>query len=65
MSEFHFTQPCSPVTAKTVPAGDDWLHETKLDGYRLQGAKSGPKVRLYSCRGHEVETMDVRWRNQW
>jgi ATP-dependent DNA ligase len=23
-----------PATAKSVPAGDDWLHESKLDGYR-------------------------------
>ena len=36
------------MTAKSVPAGDGWLHEPKLDGYRLQVAKDGPTVRLYS-----------------
>jgi len=50
---FRFIQPCCPVTAKSVPAGDDWLHELKLDGYRLQIAKHGSTVRLYSCRGHD------------
>jgi bifunctional non-homologous end joining protein LigD len=41
------------VTAKSVPAGDGWLHEPKLGGYRLQVAKDGPTVRLYSRRGHD------------
>ena len=50
---FRFIQPCCPVTAKSVPAGDDWLHELKLDGYRLQIAKHGSTVRLYSRRGHD------------
>ena len=31
-----FIRPCSPSTTKTVPAGDAWLHEPKLDGYRIQ-----------------------------
>ena len=48
VSEFRFIPPCSPVTAKIVPTGDDWLHEPKLDGYRLQVAKHGATVRLYS-----------------
>ena len=50
---FRFIEPCSPVTAKSIPAGDDWLHEPKLDGYRLQVAKHGSTVRLYSRRGHD------------
>jgi bifunctional non-homologous end joining protein LigD len=41
------------VTAKSVPAGEDWLHEPKLDGYRLQIAKHGRVMRLYSRRGHD------------
>jgi bifunctional non-homologous end joining protein LigD len=36
-----------------VPAGDKWLHEPKLDGYRLQIAKQGGMMRLYSRRGHD------------
>ena len=48
-----FIRPCRPISAKTVPAGDAWLHEPKLDGYRLQIVKSGRAVRLYSRNGHE------------
>jgi bifunctional non-homologous end joining protein LigD len=48
-----YIQPCGPVTAKSVPVGDGWLHEPKLDGYRLQIAKHGHMVRLYSRRGHD------------
>jgi bifunctional non-homologous end joining protein LigD len=36
-----------------VPAGDGWLHEPKLDGYRLQVSKHSRMVRLYSRRGHD------------
>jgi bifunctional non-homologous end joining protein LigD len=48
-----FVPPCSPSAARTVPAGDAWLHEPKLDGYRLQIAKEGRTVRLYSKAGHD------------
>jgi ATP-dependent DNA ligase len=51
VSEFGFIQPRSPVLAKSVPVGDGWLHEPKLDSYRL--AKHGRMVRLYSRRGHD------------
>jgi len=38
---FCFIQPCSPVTAKSVPAGDDWLHERKLaESLRVIPARS-------------------------
>jgi bifunctional non-homologous end joining protein LigD len=48
-----FIRPCSPIRATTPPVGEAWLHEPKLDGYRLQIIKSGPTVRLYSRNGHE------------
>ncbi len=40
---------CSPVEAP--PAGKQWLHEVKYDGYRLQAAVSGAAVRLYTRTG--------------
>jgi hypothetical protein len=46
----HFIHPRSPITAKTVAAGEGWLHEPKLDGYRLQVVKEGRTVRLFSRR---------------
>jgi ATP-dependent DNA ligase len=48
-----FVRPCDPVSATTVPAGDAWLHEPKLDGYRLQVIKEGRRVRLYSKGGYD------------
>src|SRR5215467_2949592 len=46
-----FIQPCSPVLANAVPAGDDWLHEIKFDGFRVQIHKLGNEVELYSRSG--------------
>jgi ATP-dependent DNA ligase len=48
-----FIKPCSPVRAKTVPAGNAWLHELKLDGYRLQIIKDRREVRVFTRRGAE------------
>jgi bifunctional non-homologous end joining protein LigD len=48
-----FVRPCVPTTAKGIPRGDAWLHEPKLDGYRLQIVKDGPALRLYSRRGYD------------
>jgi len=53
MSEFRFIQPCSPIRATAVPAGDGWLHEVKFDGYRIQAHKIGPRVTLFSRNGHD------------
>jgi hypothetical protein len=55
VSEFRFIQPCNPISAKQVPAGDDWLHEPKLDGYRLQVAKNGPTARPRLGRAAKLE----------
>ncbi len=38
---------------KSAPAGDDWLHELKYDGYRLGASKRGTTVRLESRRGND------------
>jgi len=46
-----FIPPCNPTSAKTVPTVDAWLHEAKLDGYRLRMVKEGRSVRLFSRRG--------------
>jgi bifunctional non-homologous end joining protein LigD len=39
------------VLAKSVPAGDDWQHEVKFDGFRVQIHKLGDEVELYSRSG--------------
>ena len=53
MTAFRFIQPCSPIHAKEVPAGDGWLHEVKFDGYRVQAHKVGSRVIIFSRNGHD------------
>ena len=48
-----FIRPCIPAGRKSVPHGAGWLHEPKLDGYRLQVVKEGHLVRLYSKGGYD------------
>ena len=38
---------------KTPPEGDEWLHEIKLDGYRIGLAKNGARVTLTSRNGKD------------
>lgn len=55
-----FIPPQLALAALHPPEGDDWLHELKLDGYRIQlhfenrsakGGKSRPKVQLFTRSG--------------
>jgi bifunctional non-homologous end joining protein LigD len=49
-----FIPPAIPVLKPASPAGPDWLHEVKFDGWRLQIHKSGEHVKLYSRRGVDM-----------
>jgi bifunctional non-homologous end joining protein LigD len=40
--------------ATVLPAGDEWLYEVKLDGYRAIALKEGDSIRLLSRRGHDL-----------
>src|SRR3954467_6087922 len=51
---------CKPVNAKTVPTGDDWIHEIEYDGYRGRIVRDGKDVRLLSRSG-----LDWAWRFPW
>jgi bifunctional non-homologous end joining protein LigD len=46
-----FVPPMMCELHKDPPAGEGWLHETKLDGYRLEAALHGQNVRLYTREG--------------
>lgn len=43
-----FIEPCDPTLHKHPPKGDDWLHEIKFDGYRIQLRLADGKVTLTS-----------------
>jgi bifunctional non-homologous end joining protein LigD len=48
-----FVDPCIPTLAAKPPAGPDWVHEIKHDGYRLIARRDGTLVRLFTRRGHD------------
>jgi bifunctional non-homologous end joining protein LigD len=48
-----FVEPCIPTRAPKPPAGPDWIHEIKHDGYRLQVRREGDAVRLFTRRGYD------------
>jgi bifunctional non-homologous end joining protein LigD len=46
-----FIQPCDPTLREQAPRGAEWLHETKLDGYRAQIHLRAGDVAIYSRQG--------------
>jgi ATP-dependent DNA ligase len=42
-----------PVKGSKVPAGPDWLHEIKHDGYRMRLLREADRVRLLTKGGHD------------
>jgi bifunctional non-homologous end joining protein LigD len=48
-----FIPPRMPKRACKPPAGPDWVHEIKHDGYRLQVRRVGDQVRLFTRRGYD------------
>jgi bifunctional non-homologous end joining protein LigD len=50
MPKFEF---CLPTMGKAVPAGPEWFHEIKYDGYRLRIERDGGTVRLVTKGGHD------------
>jgi bifunctional non-homologous end joining protein LigD len=48
-----FVPPCIPTRAAKPPAGPDWVHEIKHDGYRLQVRREGDVVRLFTRNGYD------------
>ncbi|MCJ8237306.1 DNA ligase D [Peteryoungia algae] len=46
-----FVPPALASLVKTVPKGDRWLHEIKLDGYRIQARIENGEVKLLTRTG--------------
>jgi hypothetical protein len=42
---------CVPTAKQAVPAGPEWIHEVKYDGYRVRMERNGDRVRLLSKSG--------------
>ena len=48
----HFIGPCLPRPVDK-PAGRDWLHEIKHDGFRIMARRDGRGVRLFTRNGYD------------
>jgi bifunctional non-homologous end joining protein LigD len=46
-----FVPPCLATLQSAPPAGDEWLHEVKFDGYRVQARLSGGRPKLLTRKG--------------
>jgi bifunctional non-homologous end joining protein LigD len=47
----HFVEPQLATLESHVPAGREWLHELKYDGYRIEARKAGDDITLFSRSG--------------
>jgi bifunctional non-homologous end joining protein LigD len=56
-----FIAPELALQSETPPGGEGWLHELKLDGYRIQARKDGDGVQLLTRTGldwtHRLKTI--------
>jgi bifunctional non-homologous end joining protein LigD len=48
-----FIEPLHPSEQEKPPAGDDWVHEIKWDGYRVQAHLTDGKATVYTRRGND------------
>jgi bifunctional non-homologous end joining protein LigD len=48
-----FVVPAQPVERSRPPAGPDWVHEIKHDGYRMIVRRDGEQVRLFTRHGYD------------
>jgi bifunctional non-homologous end joining protein LigD len=48
-----FIEPCLPSPADRPPSGPGWIHEVKLDGFRMMVRRDPAGVRLMTRNGHD------------
>jgi bifunctional non-homologous end joining protein LigD len=46
-----FVEPCLATLVAAPPTGDEWVHEIKFDGYRIQARIDGENVKLITRSG--------------
>ena len=49
----NFIEPCLPRRADKPPAGGNWIHEIKHDGFRIMARRDAAGVRLLTRNGHD------------
>jgi len=55
-----FVRPATPTLRSVPPHGEQWLHEIKFDGWRIQLHKHGNSVAAFTKNGHDHSSR-VRW----
>src|SRR5262245_3985504 len=48
-----FCEPCLPSPVERPPAGSDWIHEIKHDGFRMMARRDVAGVRLLTRNGND------------
>jgi ATP-dependent DNA ligase len=43
--------PCLPTLTANPPSGPEWIHEIKLDGYRMMVRRRGDRVKVFTKTG--------------
>src|SRR5215470_17306443 len=52
--------PAAPILRSAPPRGEQWLHEVKFDGWRIQLHKHGGSAAAFTKNGHDHSSR-IRW----
>src|SRR5215831_12836214 len=55
-----YLPPAAPTLRSAPPCGEQWLHEVKFDGWRIQLHKHGSSAAAFTKNGHDHSSR-VRW----
>jgi bifunctional non-homologous end joining protein LigD len=55
-----YLPPAAPTLRSTPPRGEQWLHEVKFDGWRIQLHKHGDSAAAFTKNGHDHSSRE-RW----
>ena len=55
-----YFHPAAPTLHSTPPRGEQWLHEVKFDGWRIQLHKHGDSAAAFTKNGHDHSSR-IRW----